>query len=312
MKRSKRIIVIISSIFILIGAVLIFVGASMIGFDFTQLNSVNLEKNSHFIYEDYENIDVSDLECDVIFKYRRNTKDVTLIEAMEGDGIENSIEVVDGTLKIRRVDNRKWYEKFSFWWADDSTLVVYLPDTEYDSIRISTASGNIEVPEKLEFSSSDIKTVSGDINFMALTHGQLNIKSTSGDIECIASGNEAKLKTVSGNIAATSLAALELSADSTSGDVNVLSFSGEILNLRTTSGDVKFTVYPDEYSNEKFNENFIEIKTTSGDVNGGVYCDFNYKIKTTSGDVYAPQSVGSAPDCIIKTTSGDVKIIKHW
>ncbi len=311
MKRSKRNTIIISTVLILVGVVLVFIGGSMIGFDFTRLNSVTFEKNNHLIYEDYDSIDISDLECDIIIKYRQNSKDTTLIEATESEGIVNTIEVVDGTLKIRRADNRKWYERFSFWWNDDSALVVYLPDTEYDSISISTASGDIEVPEKFEFGLADIKTVSGDIEYMASTHGRLNIKSTSGDIECIASGDEAVIKTTSGDIYATCLAADDASIESTSGDVKALSFSCKALNVKTTSGEIEFSVFSYGESDSQYADPMIDIRTTSGDIKGVADCDLNYKVDTTSGEVYIPESVNSAPECIIKTTSGDIKVAKR-
>lgn len=99
-----------------------------------------------------------------------------------------------------RVDNRKLYEKFSLWWNSESTMVVYLPNEDYNSLKLSTLSGDVIVSDVFSFSEAHIKSVSGDVEYSAFTDNLLNIKSTSGDIECMSEAKDVRLKTTSGDI----------------------------------------------------------------------------------------------------------------
>lgn len=79
-------------------------------------------------------------------------------------------------------------------------MVVYLPNEDYNSLKLSTLSGDVIVSDVFSFSEADIKSVSGDVEYSAFTDNLLNIKSTSGDIECMSEAKDVRLKTTSGNI----------------------------------------------------------------------------------------------------------------
>ena len=299
MKKSKRIAIIIALVCVIAGFAIVALSLVTIGFDFTKINTMSFEKVTHTVNDGYDKVDISNIECDVIIKYRANTQNITLVESTESDEIINTVEVDDETLVIRRVDTRSWYERLAIWWNKDPVLTVYLPKKNYSSLKLSTTSGDVFVTNDFKFEESELKTVSGDIKFEAYS-GQLVLNSTSGNITCNDS-QDLSIHTTSGDIYILSANLITLDIKTTSGDINIkelfLSNEGYI---KTTSGDVEF-----EYIE---GEGDIEIKTTSGDIEGIILQKMNYIPKTTSGDIDIPRSSDSAPDCKLTTTSGDIEV----
>ena len=302
MKRSKRTAIIIALICIIAGSVIVALSLFSIGFDFTNINTMSYNKVSHTINESYNSIDISDIECDVIIKYRSNSKDITLIESSETDKIISTIEVEDNTLIIKRIDTRSWYERIIVLWRESPTLTVYLPAEKYNLLKISTASADVYVTDAFEFNKTEIKTVSGDIKFKPYS-GDLILKSTSGNITC-ADADTLTVGSTSGDISVLGVNASNLDLKTTSGDIKI----GELLLkekaiIKTTSGDIEFEYIDGEGS--------IHIKTTSGDIEGTIHRNMNYIPKTTSGEIDIPRSSDSSPDCKLTTTSGDIEIIER-
>lgn len=188
-----------------------------------------------------ENIKVS-----AAIKIYGKTEEATLLEAFESRA-------------IIRIDE----ENFTFHIPSKNIradLVIYLPQRNYDYIRLNTFNGDVAFNELL---ARDIyvKVTSGDIVFNQLEASMLEIKSTNGDV----------------NLTDVELRDLLLSA--TNGDVRVI---GEIqsLDTSTVNGDVLLTLSGDE---------LIQVTASSvqGDVKVSLPTALSLEIeaKTTLGKI---------------------------
>lgn len=279
MKKSKKVAIIAAIVMLIVGS-LISIGALVsLNFDFLKLNSGDFVTNTYTIDDDFSNIFVNGDVCDIRFVPAENN--VCKVICNENDNIFYSVNVEENTLKITKYDESKWYEHIGIYFGSSADLTVYLPQKDYESLKIENASGNVNIDESFSFGSADITSVSGDIDFSANVTGQMNIFSVSGNINISGINCEnVKVNTTSGDICLSDLIANDgIACESISGEINLNSCDGENLNIKTTSGDVKCSL--------------LSEKTFITD--------------TVSGDINVPNS-NSEEKCQISTVSGNIDI----
>ncbi|MBQ7291682.1 MAG: DUF4097 family beta strand repeat protein [Clostridia bacterium] len=299
MKTAKKTAIIFAICFIFFGLVLCAASLAAMG-GILNMSTVKYSKNEYEITENFKNIDIDEIECDVIFLPAKDGK--CKVEATESEKIISEIDVVGDTLTVTRKDKRAWYEKIGFIWWGDMTLKVYLPEREYGELVLKTVSGDIDLRESFTFGSASVTSTSGNIKFFCSAEDGLQIETTSGDIRLQGSsaGADTKIKTVSGDITLASVTARSLTLGTTSGDIeadNVL-ITGKI-HAKTVSGDVDFGAS---------DAAVLEIKTTSGDVKCALLSPKNIRAHSTSGDIRLPEYVPASGSCEINTMSGDIKV----
>lgn len=205
--------------------------------------------------------------------------------------------------------------------STDIDMTVYLPSDSNLTVKVISASGDVEVSgldfEDLSVNSTSGSTTvsnckgnglsldksSGDTNVENAEFKTLSIDSTSGDIEVVNTPADIILDSTSGN---TDLSDISGSVDlrSTSGRVSV-SVDGtnpEAININSTSGDVR--VYMD--SGAEFE---LSAKATSGNIN----TDFEITVKGTGNDFSKSidgKSGNGGNFISIRTISGDIDLIK--
>ncbi len=299
MKKSKKIAIFVAVACLLIGSLMILAAAKTIGFHWEKLNNMYFETNTYEVSEEFYHIEINDVECDILLLPA--TDGICKVVCRESETIFHNVEVIDQTLKITRSDTRAWYARIGFWWGDNFSVTVYLPEQAYQTIFLKSVSGDIEVSDAVSLTDANLITTSGEILFLGKTDGNLSIKSTSGDISVSNMvGGSLSVSTTSGDLRLADITAEELSVSSTSGEITLSSvrISG-LTTLKSVSGDIELK-YSDSGS--------FYIKTTSGDVEGSILSAKNFVTKTTSGDVRVPGSDSLAGQCEIKTTSGDIEI----
>lgn len=164
-----------------------------------------------------------------------------------------------------------------------------------------------------------VKTVSGDINARNVTPVQLEMRSTSGDMEARhMTVDRLKLKTASGNITATQIYSADTDAQTASGnlrldnaDVGTLCFQGasgnfsgrlvrgNAVNIGTGSGNVELDGNFERYS----------IRTGSGNTNIRAEADAKQvRVGTGSGDVKLDLTAVAGTEVTVTTGSGNARI----
>lgn len=300
MSKAKRIVIITALSLIALGILITAAASVYIGSDYSQLDTNDIKTRSEVLTEPFEKIDIncidssiyvlpsSDGSCRIIFSDTEKTP--------------HTFEIANGKLTVKQTDSRKWYDFINISWSyEEIGVTLYLPEATYKELYIKTVSGDIELPDGFEFADTTLLSTSGDIECNADISGELTARSTSGDLEISgAIENSAVITSTSGDIELKDMTADDLTAKSTSGNVELdrVTVAGECL-LKTTSGDVLF----DHCDAASF-----DLKSTSGDIKGDILSPKNFSADTVSGDVSVPNSDTSAGECVVKTTSGDIRI----
>lgn len=159
----------------------------------------------------------------------------------------------------------------------------------------------IYIPENQTFKDAYIKTTSSDINIEKMIAQNLEVLSTSGDIECKTLNAEDNLKihTTSGDIEVDRIETKELTVKSTSGDAELNEIKCETFDAKSTSGEITVNAFSGDY---------IGTETTSGEIDFydvDVNC---FSFETTSGSVSIDFKKVPEASSKIKTVSGNVQI----
>lgn len=183
-----------------------------------------------------------------------------------------------------------------------ANLVVYLPQRNYDYIRLNSFSGDVTFNEVL---ARDIyvKATSGDIVFNELEASMLEIKATNGDVtlgdvrlrDLLLSATNGDIRVV-GTIQS-------LDTSTVNGDI-LLTLSGDELiqvTARSVQGDVKVSL-PEDISLE------IEAKTTLGKIESRLNGTEKSQLNKEKNRSYMFYRIGNAALCRVKlqTTSGNI------
>ncbi|MBQ9778850.1 MAG: DUF4097 family beta strand repeat protein [Clostridia bacterium] len=297
------------------------------GFSFTAISTLSFTESS----VDLTDAEITDIEIDTGFF------DVVILPTEEGEGASvrhagcaeyfHMIELTDGKLSIRVVDNRAWYQKIGIFNTTDelSKLELRLPKGIYRNLKITTASGDTTVNDTaFVFDTAAVFTASGDTQLFATVGKECQVNSASGDIEITnMTGGPIIATTASGDIVIADCTPRDLYIESASGDITLArilltesttrleSASGEIsltdvlggigcsLEIKTASGDVSML---------QSDAGHIVIDTTSGEVKMRLLSGKDFQVSSTSGDLDYPASDSTGGICRVETTSDDVEI----
>lgn len=140
---------------------------------------------------------------------------------VEGDMTRlNVLLTEDGVLQVRPVFTAS-SQFFTFRGASSQDVSLTIPARRWESIRVATGSGDVDMGDDLEV-------------------GQLTVQTASGDVECrVKSCERAEFKTGSGDVTLEGNAA-QIQAETASGDVYLVGPLGQV-QVNTASGDVELS-----------------------------------------------------------------------
>lgn len=296
MKKALKIWIIVAVSLVLIGS-LIFTGAmASLDFDFKQLSTENFETNTYELKESFDKISIDVEISDITFVPSDNKK--CKVVCYEKENLKHTVEVENETLKIATVDTQKWYDHIGVFF-NNMTLTVYLPEKEYSSLMIDTATGDVEVPESFEFESVSVDSSTGDINCYA-TADSIDVDTTTGsiqlsDLKC----KNVKANTTTGEIQLSDVECESVIAGSTTGKISFSEvLADEKLSADSNTGDVTF---------DNSDAESITVNTSTGDVTGTLLSEKNFRCETSTGDIDVPETT-SGGICRIATSTGDINI----
>ncbi len=199
--------------------------------------------------------------------------------------------------------------------AADVDLTI--PRRAWESIRVETANGDVQMEEGLQARTMKVSTASGDADLSGTVCDQLSFKSASGDLDCRDFTGSVQVETASGDVELSgSFGAVK--AASASGDISVWgqfyeaqcsSMSGDVeveasaapesLNLSSKSGDVEasmpggagFTLQFSTVSGD-LDSDFQLVGPIGAKSGEAMYLDGGnrtYKVSTVSGDIILRQ-----------------------
>ena len=271
--------IIVASILLVAGVVLfgVFIGVNN-GIDFKNLKPTNYKTNTYEFADEITDIDVKIETADISITPSIDGK--TKVVCNESEKVAHKVYVENGSLKVTVEDNRTWIDNFLSF--TKHSITIYLPKTEYNSIKIENVTGDVEVSSAFTFKNISVDVTTSDVLICAKATDGIKIKSTTGDVTVL---------NVNSNVIEVKL---------TSGDVyfkNVI--ANDKIAINSTTGDVEL---------EGCDALDIYLKTTTGDVEASLLSGKIFDVNVTTGEVRVPSN-SEGGNCKVETTTGDVEIV---
>ena len=318
MKKSAKIWLITAACLVLAGGVVCCLAMAAHHWDFSLLGE-KAETRTVEINEDFQNISIKSDTDDVEFRLSDDGK--CKVVCLEKEKEQHTVAVNGGTLVIEKNDTRDWNDFISLFSFESTSITVYLPQSEYDSLFIDEDTGDITIPEEFVFGSIDIGVDTGDVDCRASASELLRIKSDTGDIHLEGlSAGELDLTVSTGHIDARSVVCdgnigITVSTGKTNlTDVSCKSFSstgdtGDIIMKKTIAeGMISIERSTGDVSFDGCDAGELMIETDTGDVKGDLLSDKIFIARSDTGGIDVPETA-TGGKCKITTETGDIKIV---
>ncbi|MCR4576569.1 MAG: DUF4097 domain-containing protein [Clostridiales bacterium] len=303
---------------IVVGLIIFAVAMSILGWDFSALDSSRFETSVYDINGPVQDIlIVSDTDR---ITFVATDDGTARVELFEREKLKHRVFNEAGALKVELEDTRKWYDHIGLFQFKTPRITVYLPRGEYASLSIQTSTGDVSLPAGFSFKSADISLSTGDVFCGASCEGTLNIKTSTGDIDANSlSAGELSLKVSTGRVFVTQVSCLgsinvkvstgkaaltDVSCESftssgSTGDITLTNVVASVeMNIQRSTGDVKL---------EKCDAAELVIKTGTGDVTGSLLSEKVFIAKSGTGSVKVPETV-SGGKCSVTTDTGRIRL----
>lgn len=315
MKNKKWLI--IAGAFIISGLVSFITIMSFCKWDFTTLNTREIETNSYELQEEFNNIEIDTDTSDINFILSENENNKVI--CIEESKMKHNVKVENNTLSIKIINNKKWYDYIGINWSKPK-ITLYLSKTLYENLIVENDTGDIIVPKEFSFNNIDIKSSTGRITNYSNATESIKLKASTGDIKLenvttksldisVSTGDVVLnkincegnifIEVSTGNVTLTEVHCKNFKTDGNTGKVTLNSVIVENkININRSTGDIKF---------DRCDAKEIEIETDTGDVKGSLLSDKIFIVETDTGKKSYPEST-TGGICKITTDTGDIII----
>ena len=289
----------IATSFIIMGCI-IFAGTMMkLNWDFSKLSTIKYEENNHTIDKEFKNINVNTNTADI--KIETSDDDICRIVCYEEKNLKHTVEVVNDTLEISVLDQRKWYEHIGIS-AGNTQITVYLPKNEYASLTIKESTGDVKIAKNLVFENISIKASTADIKAENITVGKIELSVSTGDISLnsINCENEVNVKVSTGRTKLANVLCNSIISSGSTGDISLVDvIANKEITINRTTGDIQL---------DRCDAQDLFIETETGHVKGSLLSEKVFITQSDTGRISVPKTV-TGGKCEITTDTGDIKII---
>ena len=144
------------------------------------IGSMNYQTNTHEITEDFDKLSINVDTADVSIAPSEDGK--VKVVCFERKNDKHAVSVEDGTLTLKNIDPKKWYQHIGLFSFKSQTVTVYLPAAEYASLVFRGSTGDLSIPGGYNFGDTDIDLSTGKINLDGSCFGALTIRVSTGKI----------------------------------------------------------------------------------------------------------------------------------
>ena len=301
MRIEKKIAIIVASLMLVVGLVMAAASFRAAAGDIKESVVRNqYEAVTKDITEDFENIDISIGDQNLQISKSDNNK--AYLICGENDKVRFNVSVSGKTLKIEERSDNRVMNFDGLFAIDDFTSELYLPEDEYQNLKVHIGSGDVKMEDAFAFRDVNVTRGSGNGYISRVKAEEINAKLGSGQLWLSESRcKSAEINVGSGDISVENLeCSRDFFAKSSSGKLFLTDvLASASLEAATGSGDI-FLKRCDSLG--------MNFKTGSGDVTGSVKTAKSFDAKAGSGDVKVP-SDGNGGNCVIRTGSGDIDIV---
>lgn len=313
---KKKWIIIAASL--ILAGMIIFTGVmTMLNWDFSKLTTSKYQTATHTVAKDFNNISIKTSTAEI--KFLPATDGKTTVVCYEQKSAMHSVELVNDTLVIEEIDERKWYHYLSIGFSNP-TITVYLPKSEYTELSVNASTGDMNIPANFSFESVDISKSTGDIVVSANVTGLARIITTTGDItlksttvgeavlsvstgdisvENVMSMGDITTNVSTGDVRISESQCLNLISDGNTGDLEIYNvIAVENFKLTRSTGDVEF---------KGCDAANLFIETSTGSVKGSLLSEKIFFAESNTGRINVPKTVNGGR-CEIKTDTGNIKV----
>lgn len=316
-KAVKKLL--IAAAFLTISGCIIFIGAmAALGFDFSKLSTMKYETNTYEVSGGFDKISIDTDITNIVFA--RSDDESCKVVCFEAEKMKHSVRCANGTLTIGMTNDRKWYDYFGISFSSPK-MTIYLPQSEYTSLSIDTATGNIDIPEGFAFNKLEIESSTGNISCTANASDSIKIKSNTGNINIssVESKCDIDIKTNTGSVKLTDGACTNFTAESDTGKITLENVvAKDNVFVESDTGNITLTnviaedniFIESDTGNVKLKSSdaaMLSIETDTGDIAGTLLSEKIFIAKSSTGKVNVPETE-SGGKCEIKTATGNIKI----
>ena len=280
MKKGTIIALIVAAVLLVTGGILLILGLSYVA----DAPKSNMAEKHVTIAEPFDSIVINTADCDVKFVPYNGDVDAE-ITILVPEAVTHTVVVENGTLTVKTIDERKWHDYIRafqvYGTSEHMQMTLRIPNIPYTTIRITTDTGDIQIPGVLQAEEMVLRSDTGDVFCEDVTAAILDCMTTTGDIT-IYGGNtvNTKLRTDTGELDISSVVAEELHLASNTGETNVENTTVQIFTSNGSTGDVELeNVQAEEY---------LQVFTSTGDIEIEKSDAPNVNIKTSTGDIEVP------------------------
>lgn len=312
--KKTSIALILAAALILLGAALTAAGLFRHDFSPESMDATRWTEKNYVVNEPFDSIRVNTTDHDVTFV--KTDGDFRMV-CQESDRVQYTVIVEEGTLKIDVLDHRKWYNTIGIF-TENMEVTVYLPQKQYASVQVYTATGDIVIPEAYSIweimlrsdtgeiscvgadgDVLDCMTATGDISIQNSTPVLTKLQSGTGDLKVsVVASEEIHLKTNTGEVDAQNVNGQMFTCSSDTGEVELEQVNAEdYLQIRTTTGDVAV---------DNCDAGRVDIETDTGDISGNFLTAKIYQAVSQTGNVAVPNT-REGGECRIETNTGSIR-----
>ncbi len=317
MSRKTTVWLIVAASLILIGGILFTGVMTMLKFDFSKLSATKYETQTYAITEPLRHVSICAKTADIVLV---SGEDAASVVCHEQTHLKHTVQVEEGTLMITVHDTRKWYEYITLFNFETPKITVTLPSGTYNTLAVTSSTGDVEIPNGFTWETIDISATTGDVRCDASAVGAMNIHLSTGNIDINnASAGSADLTVTTGDITVN-----DLTCDTTvntkvnTGKTELTSVSCKTLVSKGTTGDLMLTdvIAADTFSLERSTGDVtfdrsdaavIAVKVTTGDVTGSLLSDKVFFAQSDTGRVDVPNTQ-TGGQCEITASTGRIRI----
>lgn len=305
---------------IIIGGSAIIAGSIIFGFAIASQGKNKLEDKTFELDGEVSNFDINISIADLEFKVGDSAK----VVCHESEKEHHEVTLKDGTLSIKFVDEKEWYEKIFNWSLDQFKVTVYVPAGEYGNLKIKAATGDITVPHDFSFADLNAKVSTGDYDIRSNVTNKIDVESSTGMVHLgELTTKEMNVKCSTGRINILKCTVAEkITTNSSTGTQKITETTCQNLDMKASTGDIVLTrtivekhiKIKTSTGNVQFygsDAESLNIKTDTGDVRGNLLTNKLFKAHSDTGRVKVPEyHVGDevTGECVIDTDTGNIEM----
>ena len=269
-------------LFIVIGTLLLLAGGAILAVTIVKANNGDNKTIHETISVDTL---VSDIDINISqskLEIKKSTNDKCVVEIDHVEKFNYSVNSADNKLVIKDDDTRIWYEKWFFNFGTiNMKVVVYLPQSEYNDVKLANTTGATELEAGFTFNSLNVSSSTGSIDLKGATiKNDLKIHHTTGGLDV--SDTTAKSLVIETSTGATRLKNVIIS---------------ESMKIDGSTGSVNF---------DMCDAATIQVSLSTGSIRGSLLTGKTFTAKTTTGSCKVPSTTGGA--CVLTTSTGSIDI----